>query len=37
MISSTIVGTGSYLPELRVKNEAFSKAQFFHKGWNKNV
>jgi len=29
MISSTIVGTGSYLPELRVKNEAFSTAQFF--------
>ena len=35
MISSTIVGTGSYLPELLVKNEAFSKAQFFMKDGTK--
>ena len=35
MISSMIVGTGSYLPEMRVKNEAFSKAQFFQKDGTK--
>jgi 3-oxoacyl-[acyl-carrier-protein] synthase III len=35
MISSTIVGTGSYLPEVLVRNEAFSKAQFFEKDGTK--
>jgi len=35
MINSTIVGTGSYLPEVRVKNEAFSQAQFFQKDGTK--
>lgn len=35
MISSTIVGTGSYIPEVKVRNEAFSNVQFFEKDGTK--
>ena len=35
MISSTIVGTGSCIPEVRVKNDAFSEVQFFERDGTK--
>ncbi|WP_276372674.1 ketoacyl-ACP synthase III [Chryseolinea sp. H1M3-3] len=35
MINSTIVGTGCYIPEVRVRNEAFSNVQFFEKDGTK--
>lgn len=35
MIRSTIVGTGSYIPEVKVRNAAFSNVQFFEKDGTK--
>ncbi len=35
MINSTIVGTGCYIPEVKVRNEAFSNVQFFEKDGTK--
>jgi 3-oxoacyl-[acyl-carrier-protein] synthase III len=35
MIRSTIVGTGSYIPEVTVKNDAFLNAQFFENNGTK--
>lgn len=31
MIRSVIVGTGSYIPEITISNDSFSKSQFFEK------